>query len=81
MDDPQTDSRAQFSEQGGYASGSWNMPRDSSFSVDRYGLSSAPVEREQYVPRIIDVTYTEGSSDKKWSSREFSWTKKLEVIF
>ncbi|CAN6981049.1 unnamed protein product [Brassica rapa subsp. trilocularis] len=79
MDDPQTDSRAQFSEQGGYASGSWNMPRDSSFSVDRYGLSSAPVEREQYVPRIIDVTYTEGSSDKKWSSREFSWTKKLEV--
>lgn len=57
------------------------MPRDSSFSVDRYGLSSAPVEREQYVPRIIDVKYTEGSSDKKWSSREFSWTKKLEVIF
>ncbi|KAL0654250.1 hypothetical protein Bca4012_096941 [Brassica carinata] len=79
MDPPQTDSRAQFSEQGRYASDSWNMPRDSSFSVDRYGLSSAPVEREQYVPRIIDVTYTEGSSDKKWSSREFSWTKKLEV--
>ena len=81
MDHPQTDSRAQFSEQGRYASESWNMPRDSSFSVDRYGLSSAPVEREQYVPRIIDVTYTEGSSDKKWSSREFSWTKNLEVIF
>ncbi|XP_013712208.1 ATP-dependent DNA helicase Q-like 4A isoform X1 [Brassica napus] len=79
MDHPQTDSRAQFSEQGRYASESWNMPRDSSFSVDRYGLSSAPVEREQYVPRIIDVTYTEGSSDKKWSSREFSWTKNLEV--
>ncbi|KAF2589588.1 hypothetical protein F2Q70_00041881 [Brassica cretica] len=79
MNHPQTDSRAQFSEQGRYASDSWNMPRDSSFSVDRYGLSSAPVEREQYVPRIIDVTYTEGSSDKKWSSRDFPWTRKLEV--
>ena len=56
------------------------MPKDSSLSVDRYGLSSAPVEREQYVPRIIEVTYTEGSNDQKWSSRDFPWTRKLEVI-
>ncbi|KAL0732632.1 hypothetical protein Bca4012_008841 [Brassica carinata] len=79
IDHPQTSSRAQFSEQGRYASDSWNMPRDSSFSVDRHGLSSAPVEKEQYVPRIIDVTYTEGSNDKRWSSRDFPWTRKLEV--
>ncbi|KAJ0250590.1 DEAD/DEAH box helicase domain-containing protein [Hirschfeldia incana] len=79
MNHPQTDSRAQFSEQGRYASDSWNAPRESSFSVDRYGLSSAPVDREQYVPRIIDVTYTEGSNDKRWSSRDFPWTRKLEV--
>jgi len=80
MDQPQTDFRAHVSDQGRYACDSWNTPRDSSFSVDRYGLSSAPVEREQYVPKIIDVTYTEGSNDKKWSSREFPWTRKLEVI-
>ncbi|KAL0651195.1 hypothetical protein Bca4012_093886 [Brassica carinata] len=79
FDHPQTDSRAHFNEQGRYASDSWNMPKDSSFSVDRYGLSSAPVEREQYVPRIIEVTYTEGSNDQKWSSRDFPWTRKLEV--
>ncbi|KAG7645882.1 Helicase superfamily 1/2 ATP-binding domain [Arabidopsis thaliana x Arabidopsis arenosa] len=79
MDQPQTDFRAHVSDQGRYACDSWNTPRDSSFSVDRYGLSSAPVEREQYVPKIIDVTYTEGSNDKKWSSREFPWTRKLEV--
>ncbi|ESQ35756.1 hypothetical protein EUTSA_v10006602mg [Eutrema salsugineum] len=79
MDLPQTEFQAHLSEQGRYACDSWNMPRDSSFSVDRYGLSSAPVEREQYVPRIIDVTYTEGSNDKKWSSSDFPWTRKLEV--
>ncbi|XP_056852506.1 ATP-dependent DNA helicase Q-like 4A isoform X1 [Raphanus sativus] len=79
FDHPQTDSRAHFNEQGRYASDSWNMPQDSSYSVDRYGLSSAPVEREQYVPRIIEVTYTEGSNDQKWSSRDFHWTRKLEV--
>ncbi|KAF2618199.1 hypothetical protein F2Q68_00040626 [Brassica cretica] len=79
FDHPQTDSRAHFNEQGRYASDSWNMPKDSSLSVDRYGLSSAPVEREQYVPRIIEVTYTEGSNDQKWSSRDFPWTRKLEV--
>ncbi|WZZ11308.1 hypothetical protein YC2023_097229 [Brassica napus] len=80
FDHPQTDSRAHFNEQGRYASDSWNMPKDSSFSVDRYGLSSAPVEREQYVPRIIEVTYTEGSNDQKWSSRDFPWTRKLESL-
>ncbi|KAL1222851.1 ATP-dependent DNA helicase Q-like 4A [Cardamine amara subsp. amara] len=79
MDHPQNDFRAHISDQGRYACDSLNMPRDSSFSVDGYGLSSAPVEREQYVPKIIDVTYSEGSNDKKWSSHDFPWTRKLEV--
>ncbi|XP_010480423.1 PREDICTED: ATP-dependent DNA helicase Q-like 4A [Camelina sativa] len=69
MDHPQTDFRPLPSDQGRYVSDSWNMPRDSSFSV----------EREQYVPKIIDVTYTEGSSDKRWSSHDFPWTRKLEI--
>jgi len=42
-------------------------------------ISSAPVERERYKPRIIEVNYIEGSNDKRWSSRDFPWTKKLEV--
>ncbi|EOA37858.1 hypothetical protein CARUB_v10012033mg, partial [Capsella rubella] len=79
MDYPQTDFRSLPSDQGRYVCDSWNMPRDSSFSVDKYGLSSAPVEREQYIPKIIDVTYTEGSSDKRWSSHDFPWTRKLEI--
>ena len=49
-------------------------------SVDMYGMSSGPVEREAYVPRIIEVNYIEGSGDKRWSSRDFPWTKKLEVF-
>ncbi|XP_019085268.1 PREDICTED: LOW QUALITY PROTEIN: ATP-dependent DNA helicase Q-like 4B [Camelina sativa] len=61
----QTDSRAHVKE-------------DYLFSEDRKGISSCPVEREQ-IPEIIDVTYTESSNEKKWSSRDFSWTKNLEV--
>lgn len=48
-------------------------------SVDGFGASSFPVEREQYVPKYSDVNYIEGSNDKKWSSRDFPWTKKMEV--
>nr|KYP63184.1 ATP-dependent DNA helicase hus2/rqh1 [Cajanus cajan] len=50
-----------------------------SFSVDNYSMSSAPVEREAFVPKIIEVNYIEGSGDKRWSSRDFPWTKELEV--
>lgn len=49
------------------------------FSADRCGASAASLEREPYVPKYIEVTYIEGSNDKKWSSRDFPWTKKLEV--
>lgn len=44
-----------------------------------YSLPPTPVEREPYIPKYIDVKYTEGSNDKKWSSPNFPWTKKLEV--
>ncbi|OIV91529.1 hypothetical protein TanjilG_08941 [Lupinus angustifolius] len=51
-----------------------------SFStVDTYGMSSGPVEREAFIPKIIEVNYIEGSGDKRWSSLDFPWTKKLEV--
>ncbi|RID44756.1 hypothetical protein BRARA_I01528 [Brassica rapa] len=73
------DSRVHVTEQGRYVSDNWNMPRDYLCSEDRSGLSSGPIERERCVPEIIDVTYTDGSNDKKWSSRAFPWTKNLEV--
>ncbi|KAF8084229.1 hypothetical protein N665_0728s0016 [Sinapis alba] len=78
-DYPQADSRAHVTEQGRYVSDNWSMPRDYLCSEDRSGLSSGPLERERCVPEIIDVTYTDGSNDKKWSSRDFPWTKNLEV--
>ncbi|GFY88536.1 DNA helicase [Actinidia rufa] len=56
----------------------WNSSSFSFSSVDRFGASSFPVEREQYVPKNVEVNYIEGSNDKKWSSRDFLWTKKLE---
>lgn len=36
-------------------------------------------EREPFVPRFTEVNYTEGSSDKRWNSRDFLWTRELEV--
>ncbi|BAT86759.1 hypothetical protein VIGAN_05006800 [Vigna angularis var. angularis] len=50
-----------------------------SFSVDNYSTSSGPVEREEFIPKIIEVNYIEGSGDKRWSSHDFPWTKELEV--
>lgn len=44
-----------------------------------FGVPPTPVEREPYIPKYVDVNYIEGSNDKTWSSREFHWTKKLEV--
>ncbi|KAK2393062.1 DNA helicase [Trifolium repens] len=44
-----------------------------------YAMPSGPVEREPFIPKIIEVNYIEGSGDKRWSSRDFSWTKELEV--
>ena len=43
-------------------------------------LDTQSVQRD-YTRKNIDVSYTDGSGDKKWSSRDFPWTKELEVIF
>ncbi|KAK6240973.1 hypothetical protein SCA6_006362 [Theobroma cacao] len=57
----------------------WNSSSVSFSSVNNFGVSSGPMEREPYVPKIIEVNYIEGSNDQKWSSRDFPWTKKLEA--
>ncbi|KAM1027197.1 hypothetical protein ACFX2A_040992 [Malus domestica] len=49
-------------------------------SVDRLGFSSCPVKREPCISKLVEVNYIEGSKDKKWSSDNFPWTKKLEVL-
>ncbi|KAL1226152.1 ATP-dependent DNA helicase Q-like 4B [Cardamine amara subsp. amara] len=73
------DSQGHVKEQGRYVTDNWNTPREYLISEDRYDFSSGLVEREQYVPKIIDITYNDGSNDKKWSSRDFPWTKNLEL--
>lgn len=66
-----------YTGNGTYESSFQSLP---SFSVDNYSMSSGPVEREAFIPKIIDVNYIEGSGDKRWSSRDFPWTKELEVF-
>uniref|UniRef100_A0A0E0DEF5 DNA 3'-5' helicase n=1 Tax=Oryza meridionalis TaxID=40149 RepID=A0A0E0DEF5_9ORYZ len=45
-----------------------------------YGLSMPlPSVQRDYTPRPIDISYTEGSGDKQWSSTHFAWTKELEA--
>lgn len=48
--------------------------------MDSLSTPLTSVQRD-YTPRVIDISYTEGSGDKKWSSTDFPWTKELEVIF
>lgn len=60
--------------------------KDSSYSSVPYPYMdnlNTPVNsiRREYTPRIIDINYTEGSNDKNWSSRNFPWTKDIEVMF
>ncbi|XVE49096.1 hypothetical protein DITRI_Ditri01bG0054600 [Diplodiscus trichospermus] len=57
----------------------WNSSTVSFSSVNSFGVSSGPTEREPYIPKIIEVNYIEGSNDQKWSSRDFPWTKMLEA--
>ncbi|KAJ4717333.1 DNA helicase, ATP-dependent [Melia azedarach] len=57
----------------------WNSSSVSFSSVERFSVSSYPVEREPYIPKIIKVNYIEGSNDQKWRSCDFPWTKKLEA--
>ncbi|XP_024961474.1 ATP-dependent DNA helicase Q-like 4A [Cynara cardunculus var. scolymus] len=57
----------------------WNSSSVSYSSVGNVSVSSAPMEREAYVPKYVEVNYIEGSDDKNWSKRDFPWTKKLEA--
>ncbi|XP_057978261.1 ATP-dependent DNA helicase Q-like 4A isoform X2 [Malania oleifera] len=57
----------------------WNSSSVSFSSVDTSSFSHGPVEREPYIPKYVGVNYIEGSSEKKWSSGNFPWTKKLEA--
>ncbi|XP_021901514.1 ATP-dependent DNA helicase Q-like 4A isoform X2 [Carica papaya] len=57
----------------------WNPYSESISSEGRVAISSGNVERELYIPKVIEVNYIEGSNDHKWSSRDFLWTKKLEI--
>ncbi|VYS49589.1 unnamed protein product [Arabidopsis thaliana] len=75
----QTDSPTHVKEQGRCVTDNWNMPRDYLVSKERYDISSGSEEREQSVSEVIDVTDTESSNDKKWTSSDFPWTKNLEV--
>lgn len=65
-------------EPGGYEE--WNSSSVSFSSMDKFGFSSCPVEREPYIPKFIEVNYIEGSNDNKWRDDNFPWTKKLEVL-
>ncbi|MED6207360.1 hypothetical protein PIB30_035063 [Stylosanthes scabra] len=49
------------------------------FQSNTYAMSSGPVTREAFIPKIIEVNYIEGSGDKRWSNKDFPWTKQLEV--
>ncbi|CAI0439398.1 unnamed protein product [Linum tenue] len=46
--------------------------------MDGFGVSYTPVEREPYIPKFVEVNYSDGSNDPKWSSSNFPWEKKLE---
>ncbi|XP_066329336.1 ATP-dependent DNA helicase Q-like 4A [Miscanthus floridulus] len=63
-----------------------NGPRDSDlcYSSAPYSCSdnlSTPLNSvwKSYTPKVIDINYTEGSGDRKWSSTNFLWTKELEA--
>lgn len=71
-------SNVHIGSESGYG-GTWNSPMPFSYT-DNLGVPSAPVEREVFTPKLIDVKYIEGSSDKRWKSMDFPWTKKLEVL-
>lgn len=57
----------------------WDPPSISCSSVGNFGNFSTPMEREPYVRKNVKVNYIDGSDDKKWSKKDFPWTKKLEA--
>ncbi|KVH93498.1 DNA helicase, ATP-dependent, RecQ type [Cynara cardunculus var. scolymus] len=57
----------------------WDSSSVSCFSEGNVDDSSTSMEREPHAKRYVEVNYSEGSDDKKWSKRDFPWTKKLEA--
>ncbi|XP_031504419.1 ATP-dependent DNA helicase Q-like 4A [Nymphaea colorata] len=68
----------QTSHQSDYYFNSIQSPMTAS-SMDWKGSAVSFVEREAFAPKLLDVNYIDGSSDKKWSSRDFPWTRQLEA--
>ncbi|KAF3777388.1 ATP-dependent DNA helicase Q-like 4A [Nymphaea thermarum] len=68
----------QSSHQSDYYFNSIQSPMTAS-SIDWKGSTVSFVEREAFAPKLLDVNYIDGSSDKKWSSRDFPWTRQLEA--
>lgn len=72
-------SQSQFYDTNGpWDGGSCYTPAPCPYMDSNIPLTS--VQRD-YTRRNIDISYTDGSGDKKWSSTDFPWTKELEVIF
>lgn len=51
------------------------------YATDSFGAAPGYLEREVFTPKLVEVNYIEGSNDKRWSSTDFPWAKKLEVLF
>ncbi|XP_039120408.1 ATP-dependent DNA helicase Q-like 4A isoform X1 [Dioscorea cayenensis subsp. rotundata] len=50
-----------------------------SCSMDRPSFASTPLDREIFAPKLAEVNYIDGSTDQRWKSVDFPWTKKLEA--
>ncbi|KAF5207099.1 Atp-dependent dna helicase q-like 4a, partial [Thalictrum thalictroides] len=61
-------------------SNKWVAPSTSPSTFDRFGGQQTSVEREAFIPKFGEVNYIEGSNDKRWSSCDFPWTNRLEVL-
>ncbi|KAJ0976927.1 hypothetical protein J5N97_012401 [Dioscorea zingiberensis] len=48
-------------------------------SIDRSSYASTPLDREIFTPKLVEVNYIDGSTDQRWKSLDFPWTKKLEA--
>ncbi|KAE8768632.1 ATP-dependent DNA helicase Q-like 4A [Hordeum vulgare] len=70
-------SQSQFYDTNGpWDGGSCYTPAPCPYMDSNIPLTS--VQRD-YTRRNIDISYTDGSGDKKWSSTDFPWTKELEL--
>ncbi|KAL4588461.1 hypothetical protein LXL04_001352 [Taraxacum kok-saghyz] len=61
-----------------FGNNKWDPLPISSFSMGNFGTFATPMERE-IVRKNVQVNYIDGSDDKNWSKKDFSWTKKLEA--